>query len=481
MNNAEVRLEKRQPNWQEGVERVDAEQAQAVAIDKRTMAFGLGLIVLGVLMPAIFPIKWLGVMPKLTRAMAEQNQGLLILTAGRVVLLNTVHALPQVLGAVVVADEILRVYAHLGRYLHLAVPVAIFAGIYGLIYAFYGFSYGWVATAVLIALSAGIARAMRKSQPHVIASTLMFTLVIFGAQWLKVMPALDVLGRGTEVNCAEIKRVAGFMQAGSVLNFIGFLFFGFTLILAVLLIRMMVVHNRELELERRDRKREEEMQQMKMTVLEAKTFKELRRLTHDLKTPLTVIQGLTSVLQLMLDQQGGQAAAICERINVAAENMNEMITDIVMQEKRQPLSVPELLTYTTAQVSPKQGDCDIVLQLEENLPKVSGNRVRLTRALANLLENALEAMGSSGGQVEVTAKSLPDHRVRITISDNGPGIPDEDKPKVFETGFSARGTPGLGLPFAHEVIRDHGGAIELWSVAGVGTKVVVFLPEVIEN
>ncbi len=460
---------------------MEVERSATGAIDRKTLLLGMALVITGVLMPALIPIRWIGVLPKLTRAMAEQNQGLLILTAAQVVLINTVHALPQVLGAVVVADEVVRVYSQRARYLHLAIPLAIFAIVHGLIYVIHGYFHGWMPTLVLIGLSVGMAKAMQKSKPSAFVSVLMYILVVFGTQWLKVMPIMDLFGRGTEVNCAEIKRMAGFMQAGPVLNFIGFLFYGFMLILAFLLVRMMVVHNRELDQERIARQREEELQMMRVAVLEAKAFKEVRRLTHDLKTPLTVIQGLTSVLQLMLDSQAEQAAAICERINLAAENMNEMITDIVMQEKRQPLKVSDLLTYTTSQVSPKQGDCDIILELEENLPKISGNRVRLTRALANLLENSLEAMSSSGGRVEIVVRALPDHRVRIAITDNGPGISEQDKRRVFETGFSTRGTPGLGLPFASEVIRDHGGAIELWSVAGVGTKVVVFLPEVIEN
>lgn len=460
---------------------MEEEQGAAGVPNGRTMVLGLALIITGVLMPALIPIRWLGVVPKLMRAMAQLNQGLLILTAARMVLLNTVQTMPLVLGCTLVAAELLRVYPQRTRYLRLAVPVAVFAASYGLIYVIHGFFYGWVATAVLIGLSLLIASAMQKTDLTIFARVLLFMLVIFGAQWLRVMPALDLFGSGTEVNCAEIKRIAGFMQAGPALNIIGFLFFCFTHILAVMLMRMIVVRKRELERERLDRKREDELQLMRMAVLEAKAFKEVRSLTHDLKTPLTVIQGLTSVLQLMVDSPQGQAAAICERINAAAENMNEMITDIVMQEKRQPLEVSDLLTYTTAQVSPKQGACDIVLEMEKNLPKISGNRVRLARALANLLENSLEAMHSSGGRVEIAVRALPDHRVRIVITDNGPGISEQDKFRVFETGFSTRGTPGLGLPFASEVIRDHGGAVELWSVPGVGTKVVVFLPEVIEN
>jgi signal transduction histidine kinase len=158
-----------------------------------------------------------------------------------------------------------------------------------------------------------------------------------------------------------------------------------------------------------------------------------------------------------------------------------MITDIVMQDRKEPINLLELLTYTTAQVSPKQGNCSMSLSVEDPDLEVAGNRVRLARALANVLENALQAMSHTGGQIDISVKSLPDHRVRIVIADNGPGIAEEDKSKIFGLGFSTRGTQGLGLPYAAEVIRDHGGTINLWSVLGVGTKVVIYLPEVIKN
>lgn len=83
---------------------MEAERSAAV-MSRETLVLGVALIAIGILMPALIPIRWLGVLPKLSRAMAEQNQGLLVLTAAQVVLLNTVHALPQVLGAIVVADE----------------------------------------------------------------------------------------------------------------------------------------------------------------------------------------------------------------------------------------------------------------------------------------------------------------------------------------------------------------------------------------
>lgn len=101
---------------------------------------------------------------------------------------------------------------------------------------------------------------------------LMFALVIFGVQWLQVMPVMDLFGPGTEVTCIEIKRMAGFMQAAPAPNFIGFVFCGFMVILAIPLVRMIVVHNRQLAQERLAWQREEELQIMRSKRQVAPTY-----------------------------------------------------------------------------------------------------------------------------------------------------------------------------------------------------------------
>jgi signal transduction histidine kinase len=91
--------------------------------------------------------------------------------------------------------------------------------------------------------------------------------------------------------------------------------------------------------------------------------------------------------------------------------------------------------------------------------------VLLAQAIGNLIDNALKYT-SDGGAINVEVQTLADGRVRITVADDGPGIPDEEKPKVsarFYRGDASRGTPGvgLGLTLVASVAKVHGGALEL--------------------
>ncbi len=96
---------------------------------------------------------------------------------------------------------------------------------------------------------------------------------------------------------------------------------------------------------------------------------------------------------------------------------------------------------------------------------IAGDPVLLAQAIGNLIDNALKYT-QDGGLILVEVSSQSDGRVRITVTDNGPGIPDAEKPKVparFYRGDSSRGTPGvgLGLSLVAAVAKVHGGALEL--------------------
>lgn len=96
---------------------------------------------------------------------------------------------------------------------------------------------------------------------------------------------------------------------------------------------------------------------------------------------------------------------------------------------------------------------------------MAGDPVLLAQAIGNLIDNALKYTREAG-RVEVEVETLPDRRVRITVADDGPGIPDAEKPKVrtrFYRGDASRGTPGvgLGLSLVAAVAKVHGGALEL--------------------
>ena len=108
----------------------------------------------------------------------------------------------------------------------------------------------------------------------------------------------------------------------------------------------------------------------------------------------------------------------------------------------------------------------IVLSYQgEGSADISGDPVLLAQAISNLIDNALKYT-AEGGSIRVETQTLPDAKVRITVADNGPGIPDDEKPKVstrFYRGDASRGTPGvgLGLTLVASVAKVHGGALAL--------------------
>jgi signal transduction histidine kinase len=108
----------------------------------------------------------------------------------------------------------------------------------------------------------------------------------------------------------------------------------------------------------------------------------------------------------------------------------------------------------------------IALSYRGNGPAdISGDPVLLAQAIGNLIDNALKYT-SDGGLISVEVQTVADGKARITVADDGPGIPDEEKPKVstrFYRGDASRGTPGvgLGLTLVASVAKVHGGALEL--------------------
>ncbi len=127
-------------------------------------------------------------------------------------------------------------------------------------------------------------------------------------------------------------------------------------------------------------------------------------------------------------------------------------------------------------------ELDILEHLGE-LPEVSGHPSKLSQTFFNLLDNAAQAVreqqpGKARGRILVKTR-LQDAGVQIIIQDNGCGIPDDQRAKVFDAFYTSRpvgsGT-GLGLTVARDTVRAHGGQLQLDTRAGTGTRVLLTLP-----
>lgn len=133
------------------------------------------------------------------------------------------------------------------------------------------------------------------------------------------------------------------------------------------------------------------------------------------------------------------------------------------------------------------------VQFPEHDLYVDCNETDILRVLMNVLLNSRQAVRGNGGVISVTLEELnvspgdggsvtPGAFVRVTISDNGPGIPDKDMEHIFKEGFTTKknGT-GVGLATSLRIIREHGGYIEVEPGAGKGATFKIYLPAFLDN
>ncbi len=112
----------------------------------------------------------------------------------------------------------------------------------------------------------------------------------------------------------------------------------------------------------------------------------------------------------------------------------------------------------------------------DDVPRVAIDYRVLSRAMINLVENAIQAM-PDGGRLEVSVSASDGTSVEIAVSDNGVGLDPEVKRRLFEPYFSTKSSgTGLGLAIARRAIEAHNGTIEVDSAPGEGTRFRIRLP-----
>jgi signal transduction histidine kinase len=122
---------------------------------------------------------------------------------------------------------------------------------------------------------------------------------------------------------------------------------------------------------------------------------------------------------------------------------------------------------------------DITVDIPDDIPEFTSDRGKLQQIFLNLVNNAFSAM-RDGGNLVITARLLADaHQVRISVKDDGCGIPETDLKRIFEPFFTTKtsiGGTGLGLSITYGLVRELGGDIEVVSTEGTGTTFTVTLP-----
>lgn len=221
----------------------------------------------------------------------------------------------------------------------------------------------------------------------------------------------------------------------------------------------------------------------------------IQNVSHELKTPLTVIQGHAAKMgDVPDDREGWQASRriIADEAKRLTQLVDNLLTLARLESPtfsldRAPLNFSGLLEEAILQISDLAEARHLALSLNmaPGLPRVEGDRARLKQVVLNLLDNALKYT-PAGGSVTVSAHAgTGAHAGRLVcaVADTGEGIPADDLPYIFEKLYRARrarGRPvegsGLGLTIAQQIIRAHGGDLTVQSVLGAGTTFTLTLP-----
>lgn len=220
----------------------------------------------------------------------------------------------------------------------------------------------------------------------------------------------------------------------------------------------------------------------------------IAHISHDLKTPITSIKGYIEGIRDGVADTPEKRARYIQTIYTKAVDMDHLIDELFLFSKLDLGKIP----FEFERIDIKDYLTDYFEELSFDLRKqnvdlhfqfapqghyhVLADREKFKRVLANIINNSLKYMDKDKKKLIISMQST-DENVEISIADNGPGIPQESIPFIFDQFYRAEasrnkltGGSGLGLSIAKMIIEEHNGVIKLESTITVGTKITIHLP-----
>ncbi|WP_140921443.1 two-component system sensor histidine kinase AtoS [Limnobaculum xujianqingii] len=202
---------------------------------------------------------------------------------------------------------------------------------------------------------------------------------------------------------------------------------------------------------------------------------------HEVRNPLTAISGFVQILKD--SETDPQRLEYTQIILKEVHSINKVIQQLLDFARPRPslyqkINLNQIINQSLILVKTKgvEARIDFVVQLEESLSDIEADGELLKQVLLNLLINAVQSIAARG-EIIITTRALSPDWQEITISDNGCGISDEIKTKIFDPFYTTKpsGT-GLGLSISHRIITAHDGDITLTSKLNQGTTFTIVLP-----
>lgn len=214
-----------------------------------------------------------------------------------------------------------------------------------------------------------------------------------------------------------------------------------------------------------------------------------RMLFHDLRKLIQSVVGPTDTLEIALEEGDGELAKkSLGRIRNSIDCAEEMLgsfsaSNVIHSSKDSSCNIGQVAENVVDSLIPTLGKKGIDIRSKVKTPvHASINKTDFHRMILNLIVNAAEAIDDEkgGGSITVTAESVCDDWVEITVEDTGCGIVQEDLPNIFEEGHTTKrdnGGSGIGLLVVKRIVETFHGTVGVWSQPGTGTLFTVRLPK----
>jgi signal transduction histidine kinase len=225
----------------------------------------------------------------------------------------------------------------------------------------------------------------------------------------------------------------------------------------------------------------------------------LSNISHDLKTPITAIQGYVDGILEGIADSPEKTEKYIRTISSKAEEMDHLIDELFLYSKLdlkripfnfEQVSIRAFLTDWSEELNFELDKIGVQFDTELHLDAgtdVSMDRDKFRRVLSNIIQNSLRYMDKENKYVLLNA-SAEEGIVRIEIQDNGPGISESALPFIFDRFYRAEqsrntytGGTGLGLAIAKQIMEGHYGDISADSVQGGGTRIIITMPIHVER
>ena len=213
-----------------------------------------------------------------------------------------------------------------------------------------------------------------------------------------------------------------------------------------------------------------------------------QRIAHEVKNPLTPIRLSAQRLSKKYKERftGDEAQIFDECTRTIIKQVDELKTLVnefsnfarMPSANPAPNNMNDIIKEAAALYRGVSKNISFGLNLDEKLPMLEVDRDQMKRVIINLLDNSLASIDGSGMIILETYYDKEYKIARIEVADTGCGIPEEDKPRLFEPYFSTKksGTGGLGLVIVSDIIADHRGYIRVKDNVPKGTRFVIELP-----